>query len=237
MEVKSYTHVDHLDVLTRRLCCALLPVLAIKDCPPDCVIVREGAARKVWYWTDLSLSSLMLVITTLLGWMPMGTVAPFDLSRWTRSTWITHFLRYTCVTLPSRPLYLPRTMRTSSSLRMGIERVYSPCETPPMIPSQPNPGRTLYLPRSSRERAEDMIFLRTDEGAEKCALRDLRRDEETSICQSEQKHTSSQYSASKQHRPPERHPLLQVPIQPFSTKRVRSFGLQEQRRSPRNVRT
>lgn len=31
--------------------------------------------------THLSLSSLMLVMTTLLGWIPMGTVAPFDLSR------------------------------------------------------------------------------------------------------------------------------------------------------------
>lgn len=54
----------------------------------------------------------------------MGTDDPFDLSRWTRSTWITHFLRYTWVTLPSRPLYFPRTMRTSSSLRIGSERVY-----------------------------------------------------------------------------------------------------------------
>lgn len=72
----------------------------------------------------LSLSSLMVVMTTLLGWMPMGVVEPFDLSRCTRSTWITHFLRYTCVTLPSRPLYFPRTIRTSSSLRTGSERVY-----------------------------------------------------------------------------------------------------------------
>ena len=73
--------------------------------------------------THLSLSSLMLVMTTLLGWMPMGTVAPFDLSRWTRSTWMTHFLRYTWVTFPSRPLYLPRTILTSSSLRIGSDRV------------------------------------------------------------------------------------------------------------------
>ena len=39
----------------------------------------------------LSLSSLMVVMTTLLGWMPIGAVEPLDLSRWTRSTWITHF--------------------------------------------------------------------------------------------------------------------------------------------------
>ena len=63
-------------------------------------------------------------MTTLLGWTPMGTDEPFDLSRWTRSTWITHFLRYTCVTLPSRPLYFPRTILTSSSLRIGSDRVY-----------------------------------------------------------------------------------------------------------------
>ena len=38
-----------------------------------------------------SLSSLRLMTTTLLGWMPIGAVEPLDLSRWTRSTWITHF--------------------------------------------------------------------------------------------------------------------------------------------------
>jgi len=108
-----------------------------------------------------SLSNLSEVTTTLLGWTPIGVVAPFDLSLWTRSTWITHFLRYTCVTFPSRPLYLPRTILTSSSLRIGIDRV-------------------LYFPRSSLDREDDMIFLRTDEGAEKWALRDLRRDEEVS---------------------------------------------------------
>jgi hypothetical protein len=74
----------------------------------------------------LSLSSLIVVITTLLGFTPMGAVAPFDLSRCTRSTWMTHFLRYTCVTFPSRPLYVPRTIRTSSSLRMGSDRVCIP---------------------------------------------------------------------------------------------------------------
>ena len=60
--------------------------------------------------------------------MPMGTLEPFALSRWTRSTWITHFLRYTWVTLPSRPLYFPRTIRTSSSFRTGSDRAY-PNET------------------------------------------------------------------------------------------------------------
>jgi len=39
---------------------------------------------------------------------------------------------------------------------------------------------TLCLPRSSFESADDIIFLRIEEGAEKCALRDLRREEETS---------------------------------------------------------
>jgi hypothetical protein len=41
-------------------------------------------------------------------------------------------------------------------------------------------GRTLCLARSSFERAEDIILRRMDEGAEKWALRDLRREEETS---------------------------------------------------------
>ena len=40
--------------------------------------------------------------------------------------------------------------------------------------------RTLYLPRRSFASEDDMILRRTEEGAEKCALRDLRREEETS---------------------------------------------------------
>ena len=44
---------------------------------------------------------------------------------------------------------------------------------------------TLYFTRSSFERDEDMILRRIDEGAEKCALRDLRRDEARSICRPE----------------------------------------------------
>lgn len=52
-------------------------------------------------------------------------------------------------------------MRTSSSLRIGSERV-------------------LCLALRSFERPEDIILRRTEEGAEKCALRDLRREEETS---------------------------------------------------------
>lgn len=40
-----------------------------------------------------SLSSLREVTTTLEGLMPMGMVAPEPFSRWTRSTWMTHFLR------------------------------------------------------------------------------------------------------------------------------------------------
>ena len=42
---------------------------------------------------------------------------------------------------------------------------------------------TLYLFRSSFESAEDIIFRRTDEGAEKWAFRALRREEETSVDQ------------------------------------------------------
>lgn len=38
--------------------------------------------------------------------------------------------------------------------------------------------RTLCLPRSSFDRDEDMILRRTEDGAEKCALRAFRREEE-----------------------------------------------------------
>lgn len=40
-----------------------------------------------------SLSSLSEVMTTFEGWMPTEGVAAFDFSTWTRSTWMTHFLR------------------------------------------------------------------------------------------------------------------------------------------------
>lgn len=40
---------------------------------------------------------------------------------------------------------------------------------------------TLCLPRSSFDRGADIILRRTDEGAAKCALRALRREEETSV--------------------------------------------------------
>lgn len=40
-----------------------------------------------------SLSSLSLVTTTLLGWMPTGTLWPLALSRVTRSTWMTYLRR------------------------------------------------------------------------------------------------------------------------------------------------
>lgn len=45
----------------------------------------------------------------------------------------------------------------------------------------PRCPRTLYFARSSLERGEDMILRRMDEGAVKCALRDLRREEEASV--------------------------------------------------------
>ena len=41
--------------------------------------------------------------------------------------------------------------------------------------------RTWYLLRNSFDNAEDIILRRTEEGAEKCDLRDLRRDEDTSV--------------------------------------------------------
>lgn len=69
-----------------------------------------------------SLSNFNFVIWTLLGAIPIGTLWPLLFSRETRSTWITYLRRYTDVTLPSRPLFEPRVMRTSSSLRIGMER-------------------------------------------------------------------------------------------------------------------
>merc|ERR1719313_1310020 len=77
-----------------------------------------------------------------------------------RSTWTTHFFRYTAVTLPSRVLYIPRVMRTSSSLRIGIDR--TPCRA-----------------WSSLERLALMSFLRASLWAPKWALRFLRRLEVT----------------------------------------------------------
>lgn len=41
--------------------------------------------------------------------------------------------------------------------------------------------RTWYLLRNSFDNAEDIIVRRTEDGAEKCDLRDLRRDEDTSV--------------------------------------------------------
>ena len=76
-----YTYVYHLDVLTRRLR-SLLPVFAVEDGSPrkqTPLFMNSTLPRHSR--THLSLSSLMVVMTTLLGWMPMGTVAPFDLSR------------------------------------------------------------------------------------------------------------------------------------------------------------
>ena len=137
-------------------------------------------------------------MTTFEGWMPTGAVAAFDFSMWTRSTWMTHFFRYTWVTLPSRPLYFPRIIKTSSSLRMGIERAWQsarrshlllafPMRPRPRFPHFRNLARlfivgwtsepTECLPRSSLLNGEDMIFRLMPEGAEKCALRDLRRSE------------------------------------------------------------
>jgi hypothetical protein len=40
--------------------------------------------------------------------------------------------------------------------------------------------RTLCLLRNSFDNDEDMILRRTEDGAEKCSLRDLRREDETS---------------------------------------------------------
>lgn len=66
--------------------------------------------------------------------------------------WITHFLRYTVVTRPSLSWWCPRTIMTSSPLRIGNER--TPC-----------------LMRRSLDNGADIIFRLTLEGAVKWALR------------------------------------------------------------------
>lgn len=52
---------------------------------------REKLASK---W-DIEELTFNVVMTTLEGWIPTGTVAAFDFSTVTRSTWMTHFFRYT----------------------------------------------------------------------------------------------------------------------------------------------
>jgi len=84
------------------------------------------------------------------------------------------------VTLPSRPLYFPRTIRTSSSFRTGSDRACYTVNCQHMRVLKET-IRTWYLLRNSFDNAEDIILRRTEEGAEKCILRDLRRDEETSV--------------------------------------------------------
>ena len=53
--------------------------------------------------------------------------------------------------------------------------------------------RTWYLLRNSFDNAEDIILRRTDDGAEKCILRDLRREEDTSV-ETQDQHTAWRYN-------------------------------------------
>ena len=62
---------------------------------------------------------------------------------------------------------------------------------------------TLCLLRRSLERAEDMILRRIEEGAAKWALRDLRREEETSVVQYSQYPLQNPKSSSES---PKSHP-------------------------------
>ena len=79
---------------------------------------------------------------------------------WTSEPRITHFILWTWVTLPA--------------LSNAIEEREEESDAPR------HSRRASCLPRSSFDRDEDMILRRTDEGASKCALRVLRREEETS---------------------------------------------------------
>lgn len=75
-------------------------------------------------------------------------------------------------------------------------------------------GRTECLPRSSLEREEDMILRRTEDGAEKCALRDLRRELDVS---SHYRQHFARYSTPSQSFRPEVHPSIRSCIQPLPT--------------------
>ena len=79
--------------------------------------------------------------------------------------------------LPSRPLLVPRVIRTSSSLRMGIERTYKQTTRQKCSVNRPGKNRTLCFSRSSLLRGALMMVRRTLEGAEKCALRDFLLEE------------------------------------------------------------
>jgi hypothetical protein len=84
-------YIDHLCVLVRGV---LLPVLALQDRSATRSNRQpKPLHRKSESISYRSLSSFRVVITTLLGWIPTGALAPLVLSRCTRSTWITHFLR------------------------------------------------------------------------------------------------------------------------------------------------
>lgn len=68
------------------------------------------------------------------------------------------------------------------------------------VTSLPNSiGLTLYLPLSSFEREDDMIFRLMEEGAAKCALRDFRREEEVSAAKI---HISTSSSTTRSSDPP-----------------------------------
>ena len=73
---------------------------------------------------------------------------------------------------------------------MGIDRVWyeNPRREPVITHWFGKREQTLYLFRSSFDSAEDMIFRRTDDGAEKWALRALRREEETSATRDQDTH-------------------------------------------------
>lgn len=109
---------------------------------------------------------------------------------------MTHFLRYTCVTLPSRPLYFPRTIRTSSSFRTASDRACF-AVTCQCMNALHGTWLTLCLLRNSFDSDEVMILRRIEEGAEKCSLRDLRREEETSVkIRNQQHHPENKHSCS-----------------------------------------
>ena len=137
---------------------SLLPLFAFSSLP--FLILSSMFSR--------SLSIFNFVITTLLGAMPVGTLVPLDFSLAILSTWMTYLRRYTEVTLPSRPLWEPRTTVTSSSLRMGMARTYGRRRISNWRwPTRDSIKITLCFSRNSLLRGALMMTRRTLEGAVK----------------------------------------------------------------------
>ncbi|CAL9099589.1 unnamed protein product [Musa textilis] len=99
-------------------------------------------------------------MTTLQRLMLTSTVVPFTFSRVMRSTWMTHFRRYTCTILPSRPLWVPG------------HHLY-------LFVLAHRDRQRVVLVAPSAERGALISTRRTLEGAVKCSFRHFHREPDT----------------------------------------------------------